>query len=377
MNLIEIFKPGKHTAMSGQVIEFTEADLQAAAAAYDTALHEAPLTVGHPKDNLPAYGWVKSLQFADGSMKVEPDQVDPEFAELVSKGRFKKISASWYTPDAPANPRPGTLYLRHVAFLGAQPPAIKGLKSASFSDSAEGVLEFADWADLDNADLWRRMREWLISKFSTEDADAVIPAYVVDSLKADAMREDIATTPGYQEHQPQPGVNQVSKTEGGAAAKPGAAPAGSADFAEQQRQLNEREAALAAREKAIKKTEFEEFAESLVKSGQLLPKDKARTVALMEALPASGVVVEFGEGDKTTETPILDVFKTFISGLPKVVEFSEVGHKGVQAESATDGQTDRQIADRAHAYKVKREESGQFISYAEAVNAVHAGTDKE
>ncbi|MDP1655706.1 MAG: peptidase [Hylemonella sp.] len=377
MNLIEIFKPGKHTAMSGQVIEFTEADLQAAAAAYDIALHEAPLTVGHPKDNLPAYGWVKSMQFADGSMKVEPDQVDPEFAELVSKGRFKKISASWYTPDAPANPKPGSLYLRHVAFLGAQPPAIKGLKSASFSDSSEGVLEFADWADLDNADLWRRMREWLISKFSTEDADAVIPAYVVDSLKADAMQEDATTSPGFQEHQPQPGVSQVNPSQGGAAAKPGAAPAGGADFAEQQRQLTEREAALAAREKAIKKAEFDEFAEGLVKSGQLLPKDKARTVAFMEALPANGVVVEFGEGDKTTETPILDVFKTFISGLPKVVEFSEVGDKGVKADATTDGQSDRQIADRAHAYKVKREEAGQFISYAEAVNAVHAGTDKE
>jgi hypothetical protein len=377
VNLIEIFKPGKHTAMSGQVIEFTEADLQAAAAAYDTALHEAPLTVGHPKDNLPAYGWVKSLQFADGSMKVEPDQVDPEFAELVGKGRFKKISASWYTPDAPANPKPGVMYLRHVAFLGAQPPAIKGLKSASFSDSSEGVLEFADWADLDNADLWRRMREWLISKFGTEDADTVIPAYVVDSLKADAMQEDTAVNPSYQEHQPQPGVSQVNKLEGGAAAKPGAAHAGSADFAEKQRQLNEREVALAAREKAIKKTEFDEFAEGLVKSGQLLPKDKARTIAFMEALPADGVVVEFAEGDKTTETPMLDVFKAFLAGMPKVVEFSEVGNKGVKADSPTDGQTDRQLADRAHAYKVKREESGQFISYAEAVNAVHAGNDKE
>ena len=67
MKHIEIFKPGKHTATSGAVIEFTESQMQAAAAAYSPAVHEAPLVVGHPKDNLPAYGWVKSLQFADGS----------------------------------------------------------------------------------------------------------------------------------------------------------------------------------------------------------------------------------------------------------------------------------------------------------------------
>ena len=75
------------------------------------------------------------LSFADGVLLADPAQVDPAFAELVNDGKFKKVSACFYEADAPANPKPGSLYLRHVGFLGAQPPAIKGLKSVSFAAS--------------------------------------------------------------------------------------------------------------------------------------------------------------------------------------------------------------------------------------------------
>ncbi len=61
MQRIEIFRPGTHTAMSGETIGFTEAQLRASAAAYDPAKHEAPIVVGHPRHDGPAYGWVKSL----------------------------------------------------------------------------------------------------------------------------------------------------------------------------------------------------------------------------------------------------------------------------------------------------------------------------
>ena len=94
------------------------------AATYNKALREAPLTVGHPKDNLPAYGWVAKVYVnAEGNLAIDPEQVDPAFAEMVRAGRFKKRSASFYPPNAPHNPTPGRWYLRHVGFLGAQPPA--------------------------------------------------------------------------------------------------------------------------------------------------------------------------------------------------------------------------------------------------------------
>src|SRR4051812_33078434 len=106
MKQLEIFRAGKHIASNGASFTFTEADLKATAAAYDPAKHEAPMVVGHPKGDGPAYGWTKALSFSETLLAI-PDQVDPAFAEMVAAGRFKKISASFYAPDAPQNPVPG------------------------------------------------------------------------------------------------------------------------------------------------------------------------------------------------------------------------------------------------------------------------------
>ncbi len=137
---IEIFRVGKHTAMNGVSLSFGETDLQETADSYDPKIHEAPLVIGHPKNNSPAYGWVQSLRYENGVLKASPYQVDPIFSEMVRAGRFKKISASFYTPNSPQNPTPGVYGLRHVGFLGAQPPAIKGLKDASFSEVEEEYI---------------------------------------------------------------------------------------------------------------------------------------------------------------------------------------------------------------------------------------------
>lgn len=132
--------------MSGAELQFSEADLQKTVAAYDPARHEAPLVIGHPAHDLPAFGWVQSLAFNEGGIDATPAQVNTDFADMVAAGSFKKISASFYSPQSPVNPVPGVYYLRHVGFLGAQPPAVKGLRNPQFADTEDGVLtfEFAD-----------------------------------------------------------------------------------------------------------------------------------------------------------------------------------------------------------------------------------------
>jgi len=141
---LQIFRAGKHTAMSGAELAFSESDLAASAAAYDPSRAEAPIVVGHPTHDAPAYGWIKALVFADGGLEAEPDQVDPSFAEMVAAGRFKKISASFYPPASKNNPVPGVYYLRHVGFLGAMPPAVKGLRMPEFAEADEAItLEFS------------------------------------------------------------------------------------------------------------------------------------------------------------------------------------------------------------------------------------------
>lgn len=122
---IEIFKTGTHTDASGKKKTFTEADLDRMASTYNPASHEAPAVIGHPKDNAPAWGWVEKVRREGGKLLAKFKQVQPAFADMVESGLFKKRSVSIY-PD-------GTL--RHVGFLGAQPPAVKGLADIKFSEN--------------------------------------------------------------------------------------------------------------------------------------------------------------------------------------------------------------------------------------------------
>lgn len=142
MTPLHIFKPGTHTAQCGTTYNFTEADLAATVAAYNPSLHEAPLVIGHPQHDAPAAGWVKSLSATTQGLIAEPQQIDAAFAEQIAKGSYKKISASFYHPTAANNPVPGVYYLRHVGFLGAQPPAVKGLRPIELAEGEPGVIEF-------------------------------------------------------------------------------------------------------------------------------------------------------------------------------------------------------------------------------------------
>ncbi len=143
-NPIEIFKAGTHTSSDGQRLTFSEGDIARCAAAYDPDLSDAPLVVGHPQTDAPAYGWVDRLRADGGVLKASTRQVDPAFSEMVNAGRFRRVSAAFFMPNAPNNPKPGTVYLRHVGFLGAQPPAVKRLKAASFSANSAAVLQGGD-----------------------------------------------------------------------------------------------------------------------------------------------------------------------------------------------------------------------------------------
>ena len=321
---IQIFKPGKHTAMSGAALSFSETDLRASAAAYDPAKYEAPIVIGHPQHDNPAYGWVKSLSFADG-LEAEHQQVDPAFAEMVDRGAFKKVSASFYTPESPSNPVPGVYYLRHVGFLGAQPPAVKGLRSPEFAEKEQGVIEFADYDDVVNASLWRRLRDWMIGEKGLAVADNILPDYQVSTLETMAQQEDDDTDQagaGLPAQFSEKGTSQVTPEQKAALEAENAKlktdlekfKKDAADFAEVQ--------AKAAR--TARHAEHLAFAETLIKAGKLLPANKESTVALLDNLASQESVIEFGEGDsKKLETP-LAIYKKQLDMLPKVVEFSEV-----------------------------------------------------
>ncbi len=139
---IRIFRKGTFTSVEGEEIAFGEAELADIVASYDAANNPAPLVIGHPKLHDPAYGWVDRLAIEDGEVVayVDPALTEPSFAEAVNAGRYRKVSAQFYPPKNPNNPAPGKFSLKHVGFLGAHPPAVKGLRTVSFGADDGGDL---------------------------------------------------------------------------------------------------------------------------------------------------------------------------------------------------------------------------------------------
>jgi len=140
---VHIFKAGTQTSAQGVTREFSVNDLKQIADSYKPDVHEAPIRIGHEdNDKVPAWGWVKDVKVKGDELFAEID-FSPLAADYINNGLYKKVSASFYSPDSKINPEPGKWSLRHVALLGAQPPAVKGLKGFAYEENADGVLEFA------------------------------------------------------------------------------------------------------------------------------------------------------------------------------------------------------------------------------------------
>jgi hypothetical protein len=332
---------------------------------YDPAKHEAPLCVGHPEHDKPAYGWAKRAAFADGALQIEPHQVDPAFEEMVQSGRFKKRSASFYPPNAKSNPVPGSYYLRHVAFLGAQPPSVKGLRDAAFADDGSEAIEFTDWHGMQIAGIFRRIKNWIIDSAGQEKADTIMPEYELENLTVSAAKKDDA--PAYSESLAgDPTMDAKEKEQ--LAAREAALKADKeklerdrAEFAEKQKQLD---AATSAATRAKAQRESAELVDGLVKEGKVLPAQRDGLVAFMASQSAEGVI-EFGEGDKAVKKPAAEWLRDYLKAQPKVIEFAERG-KGNGAELPDNADAD-DIAKRAVEFQEAEKKAGRTITVTAAV----------
>lgn len=358
---IEIFRVGSHTAMQGVTLDFSEAALAAACAAYVPGTHEAPLVIGHPKDTAPAWGWVKGLRMEGGVVLANCGQVNPDFAELVRKGSFKKRSASWYHPDNPANPKPGTYYLRHVAFLGAQPPALKGLKDVDFAEDGDVVtVEFSEVRPWQRASGWRSvaalfrgLRDTLVEQQGAEKAEAMLPATSIDTLLTLSEAEanaDTPDSPAFSEPQQtkEPPVGQNTQPD-------------AAELKRQTEELARQQADFAERQAKFRHDQNAAFLDNLVAQGRPLPIPKDDLLNFMEAISADTLVVDFAEGQR----PAADTFREILKAIPATVDFRERA-PGTPGED-NGGEDPSDVAHRALDYQESQRAKGIMISTTDAV----------
>lgn len=362
---IHIFRPGRHTSMQGATIDFGEGDLIATAKAYDPTRHEAPLVIGHPRADAPAWGWVGGLTADEGGLFATPRQLDPAFAEMVRAGRFKKVSASFYTPDSPHNPVPGVYYLRHVGFLGAQPPAVKGLAPVPVNfaegDTEEGCVSF-DFAESPGllrwlADLFRGLREYVVEKDGTEMADRAIPSYAVSGLQemAAASAAQAAEIPAFAENLTPPKEKSMQKQE--------TPPAGNIDFAETKARADELERKVAYLTGIARKERASRVVDKALADGRLTPAQSVGLADFMAGLDEEGTFDFAENGGKTTSMSPAAFMAAFLERLPRQVDFSEAAPGGEEAPDTSSND----IAQRALAYCEEMRAKGVTVSVTDAV----------
>lgn len=328
---VEIFRSGRQIDSAGCAHD-GEGLIDQAVSSFNKNAHEPPLTVGHPRDNSPAFGWVEGLRKVakNGAnvLQAKFRQVVPEFEKAVKQGRYKKRSASFY-PDG---------RLRHVGFLGAAPPAVKGLADLKFEETDDAIA--FDFETQDNhkpkeETMFQNFKEFLeVFKFwqkLEKDPDATLPD--------------------------PPNVKSKEKTFTEADVEAAKAEAAKAEAKKVKAEFAEK-AAQAKREARSK--EISTWCDTNLKDGKLAPAwVDAGLKEFMEGLEA-GAAVEFS--DEKSATPY-EWFKEFMEGLPKVVEFKEIATK---KKAPPEGNTEEQKAQLVQNYMEKNPKT----SYRDALLTV-------
>lgn len=185
----EIFKTGDQTDSKGRKRTFTDADLDSMVANH-SGEHTAPLVVGHPKSNDPAYGWLDQLKVEGGTLFAKAKDVVTEFSDAVKNKHFPNRSVSII-------PEGDGFKVRHIGFLGAAAPAVPGLAGIDFADADDDALEFSmtndqRWATASGfssiADMLGGFRDWMIGEKGLDIADRILPRWNIDNIR-DSGRE--------------------------------------------------------------------------------------------------------------------------------------------------------------------------------------------
>lgn len=339
---LDLLRPGKWKDKSGKVIDVTLDKVKRIADATKKFAYQNnkfPFTIGHPKTDSPAYGYGdKSNVTVDerGHLQLEASEDDfsNELVKMVKDKKFSTLSVKTRNDGS----------IRHVAFLGAQPPAVTGLDPVEFNEEEdEGfVFEFSEFDVEENENglalefaeyelsgypfrtiqnMFRNMKNWFIEEFGKDEADKIFPEYMLEGTgetprifkpvkehefsETQIEEEDMKLSPEVQQ-QLDAANKKIDDLTG---------------------QLSAATSQLSEKERNEKFNAAMTFCESDEMSNRIPPAIGANQVAnLMVELEGVGEL-EFSEGEETKKVPAVDTLKAILKQLPEM-EFSEFAKSG-------------------------------------------------
>ena len=357
---IAIFRAGTHRDEKGRTWTFSEGDLASIAAGYDPANHQAPHVLGHPKTDAPAWGWTKGLEVENGVLYETREQVDPAFAEAVDAGRYKFRSASFYEPNDPANPTPGSWHLKHVGWLGAQPPSVKGLGPAFAEDDASEGVTFAEgdmnlaWLAGNVAEGFRQLRDWILGKWGQEEADKALSAWTdraATQIAAD-VRAEARAEPGAAFAEAEAALASATAAAALIDTRTAELDAREAAIAEREAAAQAGQAAFAEASRRTARDDDSAFVDQLVTEGRLPPARADQVKTLLGVLDGDQAVA-FSEGSADGR----DQLRELLGGLGVSITFAEVAIA-------------EQVADQIREEQAKASARGETLSASQAVGRI-------
>lgn len=377
----EVFRDGTFVGSDGKTeFTFSAEQVKEIQAEYDPTVFKAPIVVGHPKIDSPAFGWVNDLSLNNNLLIASDSEVTPEFADAAVKGkRYNKVSIALFEPNNPANPKPGKWYLRHIGFLGGNAPAVPGLKPVEFAGQ-EAACEFASSLEWHAPSMFRALRDWMISKFGLEDADSVLPSWRIDSAAEDVVRRQAR-----EELHDNPSFSTPPHSEGAASTQGESMDAQTqAQLAAKDAEINQLKADIAAREAVAKKqsaqAEFAAILAPLALGLKINPRDKGAWLEIFGALSEAeqlGAKPQFAAASAHEGKSATEVLKALLEAQSPVVALGQVTPVGGQSTStpqfsAPEGAVVDSEGLALHQKALAYQAAHQGVEYMDAVRAVSA-----
>lgn len=324
---VEIFATG--TWRGNKKITITASDLDAMIASFNALGGNVdgfrpPLVIGHTRTpGEMAYGWTERIYRVGDKILADFTDVSEMLLYAIQEKRYNAVSIEMY-PSLDYSGKTFQNVLSAVAVLGAELPAVKGLKPLSANIFSDAIG--AEQLTKDEA------------MFTQEQVDALIAAAVTKAV-AEFKEANEADAAKFAE----------------------ASAASAAALTAMTEERDRATAALSVFKAEAQDRELDAFIDTAITEGKVLPKQKPALLAMAKSM--SGVV-KFADKD---QTPI-EVLKSFIADAPVKVDFSEHGtSRGDKGAKRADLEIDR----RAKA-AVAAAGGETKLSYRDAVNKVLA-----
>lgn len=372
---VELMKTGTWDAQTGRVSikrDLLQSVVENYASLRDTI--DIPLKLGHaertnmlPK-GMPAAGWVSNLRLRDdgkgeATLLADIETVSKQITELIRRGAYRHLSVEIHAAFSDGRGKTYKNVLTGLALLGAELPAVKGLKSIteSFLDrekkvaATDGATDGSELIILTHSEktlvsdhirtllglpenftaeekaaaLWRLHLHDTASDEEIINAAATVLASDPKNARPEAEGEPAPEPESAPESAPEGDEGEDPEAEPEAAPEPEEAPESGpeAELAANRAEVAELRARLDQRDAQDRTTEIEGIVASAVEAGTILPACRDEFVSLGEAAGP----------EKLRQT---------LAKLPPVIAFGEIGSAGSSGDRIELSAEERDMARR-------------------------------